>query len=419
MSRIAPFLEQYSKSSTRSGYRVGVSAFLSFIYQFTCKGKRVSDEEKEQFEILADRYFIEGRNHEADLIGFSNYCEKHFAPTTSTYYITAVKEFFIFNKVELSRRQERNLKNKIARGGPISEEENLTREMIRQLLNACDLKLKTLIMFMLTSGVRLGEAVTLTLNDIKIDPNGEYAIVSIKGRRKGGEGTKNVHSRTTFINREAVELLNQWISVREKYISYIIGRSRGRFAVKTPKNDNRIFPIGKNSAENVMRSALKRAGLYKVDPDTGRTTIHYHLFRKYFVSQMTVAEIPGKYVEFFVGHLDELDRAYNKQAVDKLLEVYLRGEPHLRIFDDGAMEIAKTKEEIRIANENMRDIRLENLEMKDKLRDFEKVQRDLVEMKAALTAIQKLDSIPLSAEDLEIVKKMVLEDLKKNAAISQ
>ncbi|HUW85910.1 MAG TPA: hypothetical protein VMV55_03435 [Methanoregula sp.] len=156
MPRIEKFLKQYSKSSTRSSYQSGILAFLSFIYGFNRKGKRISDDEKVKRETLTDRYLVEGRDYEHDLINFSNDCLKNFAPITSSYYITAVREFYIFNDIELTRKQERNLKNKISRGGPISEEEDLTKEMIRALLNVSDLKLKTIIMFILTSGVRLG-----------------------------------------------------------------------------------------------------------------------------------------------------------------------------------------------------------------------------------------------------------------------
>jgi integrase len=367
MARISPFLKQYSKSSTRSSYQSGVTAFFSFIYQFNRKGKRISDEEKTQLEILADRYFVEGRDYEQDLINFSNECQRKYAPTTGSYYITSVKEFYIFNNVELTRKQERNLKNKISRGGPISEEEDLTKEMVRALLNASDLKLKTLSMFLLTSGVRLGEAITLTLNDVKIHPSGEYAVVSLKGKRKAGTGTKNEHSRTTFINKEAVELLNQWLKVREKYLKYIIGRSRGRFSVKSPKNDNRIFPMGKNNAENIIRRALQKAGLFRKDEDTGRATIHYHLFRKYFVTNLTYGGVSDKYIDFFIGHINALDRAYNKPTTDKLLEIYLKGEPHLRIFDESALEIAKTHEEMRETKDRVRDMQLENLMTKSKI----------------------------------------------------
>lgn len=370
MPRIEQFLKQYSKSSTRSSYQSGILAFLSFIYQFARKAKRISDDEKGKFETLADRYFVEGRDYEQDLINFSNYCQKKYAPTTGSYYITAVKEFYIFNDIELTKKQERNLKNKISRGGPISEEEDLTKEMIRALLNASDLKLKTLVMFMLTSGVRLGEAITLTRNDVRIDPSGDYAVVSLKGKRKTGVGTKNVHSRTTFINKEAVELLNQWLQVREKYIRYIIGRSRGRFAVKTPRSDNRVFPFGKNNAENIIRTALKKSGLFKKDEDTHRATIHYHLFRKYFVTNMTYGGVSDKYVDFFTGHINAMDRAYNKPTTEKLLEIYRRGEPYLRIYDESALEIAKTREEMEDTKDRVRDMQLEHLMTKSKIGDL-------------------------------------------------
>jgi len=386
MARMEQFLKQYSKASTKSSYRSGVLAFLSFLYGFHRQGKRISDEEKQQMETLADRYFIEGRDYEQDLIQFSNHCDNKLAPTTASYYITAVREFFIFNDVELTKKQERNLKNKIKRGGPISEEEDLTRETIRALLNVADLKLKTMIIFMITSGVRLGEIVTLTLDDVRIDPSGDYAVVTLKGKRKSGTGTKNAYSRTTFINKEAVELLNQWLPVREKYIKYIIDRSRGRFAVKTPRSDKRIFPIGKNSAENAMRTLLKRAGLYKKDEDTGRTTIHYHLFRKYFVTNMSYSGVSDKYVDFFTGHLDELDRAYNKPTTDKLLEIYIRGEPYLRIFDESALEISKTKEEMKETKEKIRDIQLDHLMTKSKFdevnKDNEKLRETVMKLEA-------------------------------------
>jgi hypothetical protein len=122
--------------------------------------------------------------------------------------------------------------------------------------------------------------------------------------------------------------------------------------------------------------------LFKPDEETGRSLIHFHLFRKYFITTMTNSGIPEKFVDFYAGHIGELDRAYQKQTKEKLLEVYLKGEPYLRVYDDSAEEIAKTKEEIREATEAMRDIRIENLEMKSKLQGFERMQRDMEEIKA-------------------------------------
>ncbi|MCX6682155.1 MAG: tyrosine-type recombinase/integrase [Methanoregula sp.] len=377
MARIASFLGQYSVSSTRSSYYSGVIAFLSFTYGFTRKGKRVSEKEKEKFEDFADRYFREKRDYLADLIHFGNTCEKLYAPTTSSYYLNAVKELMLYNNVELTRKQEKNLRNKISSGGPISEEDDLTKEKIRQILNVADLKLKTLIMLIVSSGLRLGEALNLTLDDVKIHDT--YGIISLKGRKKNGTGTKNVHSRTTFINKEAVELLKQWLAIREKYTDYIIGRSRGRFRVKTSKDDARIFTFGKNNAENILKTALYKSGLMRKDQDTGRSTIHFHLFRKYFVTNLGYSGIPEFYIKFFTGHLSTLERTYNRPVLEKMLEIYLKGEPYLRIYDDNVEEIVKTKEEMKNIREKTQDIHIENIELKQKLMEIRSENQTLRE----------------------------------------
>ncbi len=73
MPRIEQFSNQYSGSSIRSSYQSGVLAFLPFIYGLAWKAKRITDEDTVKFETLANRYFIEERNYEPDLIDFSNW----------------------------------------------------------------------------------------------------------------------------------------------------------------------------------------------------------------------------------------------------------------------------------------------------------------------------------------------------------
>ena len=406
MARIEGFLDQYAKPATRSSYRGGVYAFLSFLYGFERQGKRISDDEKNVAEALADKYFLEGRNHAQDLVAFNNHCEGKFAPTTASYYQTAVREFLVFNDVNITEKERRVLKKKIRRGGPISQEAAMNKETIRQLLNVCDLKMKTLILFIISSGARLGEVLDLNISDVKIREGS--GVVSIRN-------SKNKFTRTTFINGESVEVLKQWLVQRDDYLKYIISKSRGRFRVKTPAQDHRLFPINKNSAEKNIKTALKKAGLMEKDRETGRTTIHFHGFRKYFVTQMSYSGVPDKYLEFFVGHINELDRAYNRPSIDQLFEQYQKGEPHLRIYDESAEEIAETKSQIKEATEAMRDIRLENLEVKQKLLEFERVQSRLKELEEQMSAISTLEKIQasLSPADLAEISRRVAEAMKK------
>jgi len=415
MGRIAEFLNQYPSRGTRHSYSTGVNAFLSYVYNYKrTGGQRISPEDRIRYEKFAEMYLSDGRDYEKDLIAFSNYCSDHYAPTSGRLYLAIVKEFLSFNDIEFTRKQEKNIRNKAVEGGPISEEAELTKELTRNILNACDIRLKALVLVLLTSGMRIGEVVRIHKEDIEFAKDGSYGIVSLRGvSRVRGDRLKNRHSRITFIGKEAVEVLKQWYAVREKYLETSCKRSCGRWQ-PSDLDDGRIFPFGIPTLGGSLRASLKRANLFTKDTETGRSTVHFHLFRKYFITTLTYSGVPEKFVDFFAGHLGELDRAYQKQTKEQLLKMYLRGEPYLRIYDDSAEEIAKTKEEIKAANEGMRDIRIENLEMKSKLQDFDKVQTRLHDLEQKMSAMKALENVAgnLKPEDHEAIAKLVVA-LKK------
>jgi integrase len=422
MAKIAEFLEQYPSRGTKHSYSTGINAFLSFINQYTrTGGQRITPEDRMRFEVFAEHYINDGRDYEQDLIDFSRYCDQHYAPTSGRLYINIVKEFLSHYDIEFTRKQQKRILNKAPDGGPVSEEADLSKDMLQKLLNVCDIRMKALVLVLLTSGMRIGEVVTIHDKDIEIAPNQSYGIVSLRGvSRKREAKLKNRHSRTTFIGKEAVKALLQWYEVRAGYIERSCKRSRDRWK-PSDLNDGRIFPFGIPSLGESLRTALKNSNLFTKDDETGRSLVHFHLFRKYFITTMTNSGIPEKFVDFYAGHLGELDRAYQKQTKEKLLEVYMRGEPYLRVYDDGAEEIAKTKEEIREATEAMRDLRIDNLEMKSKLQDFDRMQQRMKDMEQKMMALEVLTKMQekTSPDAQAIINSRVDERLKKSAARSK
>jgi integrase len=411
MAKIAEFLEQYPSRGTRQSYSTGINSFLSFVYQFKrTGGQRISPEDRIQFEKFAEMYVSDERDYEQDLIDFSNHCTRHYAPTSGRLYVAIIKEFLSFYDIEFTRKQEKRIRNRSPDGGPVSEEADLTKDMIQKLLNTCDIRMKALVLILITSGMRIGEVATLHDSDIVISDDKMYGTVSLRGvSRKRESKLKNRHSRTTFIGKEAVKALLQWYEVRRDYVERSCKRSLGRWQ-PSDLMDGRVFPFGIPALGESLRNALKNANLFDKDEETGRSLIHFHLFRKYFITIMTNSGIPEKFVDFYAGHLGELDRAYQKQTKEKLLEVYLRGEPYLRIYDDSVEELAKTKEQIKEATEAMRDIRLENLEVKQKLQDFDRVQARMKELEERMKAMDDLNKIQgtLSSDDLDkIIKRAV------------
>ena len=132
---------------------------------------------------------------------------------------------------------------------------------------------------------------------------------------------------------------------------------------------------------------MKNSGLLKKDRDTERATIHYHLFRKYFVTNISYSGIDSIYVNFFVGHINALDRAYNKPTLQKLYEIYAKGEPYLRVFDDSVEEISSLKSTVDKSKEEVRDLKLDNISMQLKLQSVEKLEKELAEMKAKVNQL--------------------------------
>ncbi len=386
MGRISDFLNQYQPES-RYSYSTSVNLFLSYIFQFTrSKGQRITSEDRLKFETFAERYFSDTRDHEKDIINFSLWCSDKYAPLSCRRHVAVLKEFFSHNDVNFSRKQEKNIRNKIIDGGPISEEADLTKNMIRSILNACDIRMKALILVLITSGMRIGELATLRISDIVFSKDGLYGVVSLRGvSRSRGTRLKNRHSRITFIGKEAVEVLKQWYEVREKYLETSCKRSRGRWTI-TNLDDGRIFPFGVPTLGQSFRTILKRANFAESDVDTGRSLIHFHLFRKYFITILTYSGIPEKYVDFYAGHLGKLDRAYQRQSKEQLLEMYLKGEPFLRVYDEGAEEIARQQNEIKETKDKLRDIQIERLTDRAKVDDLKiefeqklKIQQNLIE----------------------------------------
>ncbi|MEM2178261.1 MAG: site-specific integrase [Candidatus Methanomethylicaceae archaeon] len=89
---------------------------------------------------------------------------------------------------------------------------DLTKEVLKKILEHLELKGRTLVLFLASSGIRIGEALKLKLNDIDLDQ--DPPIVYVRG-----EYTKSGDSYYTFISKEAKESLIEWLKIREQFLN--------------------------------------------------------------------------------------------------------------------------------------------------------------------------------------------------------
>jgi integrase len=402
MGRISSFLDSISHAGTRVSYGSAINKFFSFIYVFptypTRKVKELMDNQRVELEKLADRYFIEKRDYAKDLREFNQWYAKDHTPTSCQHYSSIIREFFLFHDIELSEKEKRTIRKKVKRGRAVSEDHYLTKEDLKKLLIHSDLKLKSLVLFQVSSGLRPGEVLDLDLRDLKI--NDDYGRILIRA-----EKSKNHNQRVTFCSKESVEYLREWLAVRDEYIDKVLKKTRGQFQVNKSAIKDRVFPFSDVNYRNMLKNTLMKAGLYKLDPVTQRATIHPHLFRKFFETQL-YRVINPKVIEKLVGHESELSRAYIKYNEADLLAEYKKGEYVLTILSDVSEELEKTKEEMKDTIDRVRDIQIENLMMKSKLQEIEKRQK---EKESAMVA---LDRMSLSSSDRIAIAKLVAEELR-------
>jgi integrase len=388
MGKLADFLDSYNPEETKRNYGSAIRTFLAFKYGFTLHKTHVSlkilEKQRAEAEYLVERYFTEHdvKNDDDrqkiidDFKKYTSWTANRYTPKSCQYYHAALKQFFEYHGLDIHAKDRKEIKRRVKKGGPETKEVLVSKEDIRKILMHSPLKLQALVLLIASSGLRINEAVTLELDDIELhEDDGRIFVRS--------ENTKNKFSRITFCGKECVICLKEWLSVREKYLDGVEKRlytGNKTILVSSSVRRNRVFGFGDVHARDMLIAALKKAGLYKVDNRTHRSMIHFHSFRKFFATT-TNDVIPSMYVEIMMGHQSALDKSYKIPNNEKLREMYLRGEPYLRIYDESAEEIVKTKEEIKETKDRIRDMQLDHLMTKSKMDDIikqnEKMQREL------------------------------------------
>ncbi len=369
MAHIAEFLALYPKKNTRDAYRAGIRHFFDIMYQH----KRVNDDT--EYEALADRYFDELqqgiRSYPTDMMSLAASL-KGRPPMTAHIRIAAVKEFFANNDITLASRETRIINRQIPKAYAQTEEGELTKETLRAILQHCDLKARTPFLMLVSSGMRVGEVVQLTLKDIHLDK--DPVKITIKAHY-----TKTGEPRITFISTEAAEAVRSWLLIREKYIRSARRRNAGLVAGgksrEKKETDTRLFPFDYNTLHTAWNNATQKAGLSTKDDVTGRKQFHIHMLRKYFRTNAAV-KIPVDITEALMGHGAYLSQAYRRYSDKQLAEYYKKAESALTIQPNEISEEIHAR--VTDQQKSITDLTLKNQQLDGELQSLKKIMEFVV-----------------------------------------
>ncbi|MCD6371242.1 MAG: tyrosine-type recombinase/integrase, partial [Candidatus Aenigmarchaeota archaeon] len=124
------------------------------------------------------------------------------APKTIASWSSAVKKLLKTNEIEIKRDVKIRVYN-------VHEDVLPSKEILRKIIENSNLRAKAIILFLLSSGLRVGELINLKIKDVNLS---EFPP-SIRVR---GLTAKERKSRITFISKEASIFLKKYLEKRSK-----------------------------------------------------------------------------------------------------------------------------------------------------------------------------------------------------------
>ena len=340
-------VEQMSKA-TAFEYRKRLRSFATFVREKYAYNSvdvlidKLTTKEKKKNTPLITPYDV--------LSSYVSYLNRR--GTVSSYTLkqrmVTVKNFFEFHDIEISPRR---LKLKVKLPKIIRKNrEALTKEDIIEILNACsDIRLKTYVMLVASTGLRATEGLSTRLCDYDFESDPPKLFVR-------GEYTKTRTDRIVFLTQETVKQLKNWLEFKYRtrrvcYYDKNTGKSKWDYRSPIKNNKDLMFSVNPSTkgysivsppslyaeVREVFSKTLDRIGRGEREDLHGinvRRKITLHSFRRYVKS--TISDLGyGDYSEWFIGHIGS---TYYRKTDKEMAEIFRRVEPYLTFLDLTTLE---------------------------------------------------------------------------------
>jgi hypothetical protein len=337
-----------------------------------------------------------------------------------------VKLFCEMNDIVLNWRKINKL---LPHGNDNAADEAYTREQIKKMLDYSDLRAKIPILFMSSSGMRLGGFQGLTDGCVKpiYDEKANKLLAAHVVVYKGTEDEYD-----TFISPEAFHAYEEYRNLRIKFGEKITKNSPillRRFDIspdgKSAKIDN-TKAVALSTIAGVIRMVAYKADIREASESyNDRYNIKIaHGFRKYFSSTLSNIKAPdgsGRNAidfirkEWLLGHaltgIHSMEENYNRNdRVKMLLEEYLKAVREVTISDEERLQVEVKRLQTDISNMKTVEVQLaaKDKEIEDIRSKFDLMQSQIQSLLSSLGTIEDQNQVNQVAKTLynsKILKK--------------
>jgi integrase len=270
---------------------------------------------------------------------------------TRSQYVAAISTFYDLNEVVLNKKRIYTYLGEEER--PIDNRGYSTEE-ITKMLEVCDERVRALILFLCSTGVRIRAIIGLKLEDLVIVPNyGLYQVTVYSDAKE---------RYSTFTTPEAAKAVKVYLSYRERYGEKLTPKSpvfRDQFDRNDPDSVHDVKPLKLRTLERLISRTIEKSGIRTVERITelhsekGKIRKNVRLtagFRKFFDTQLIYARVEPRTKEMFMGHSIGLDDHYFTPGKNYVLQEYLKAVDSLTINEENRLKIKV--EELTTKNES-------------------------------------------------------------------
>jgi integrase len=243
-----------------------------------------------------------------------------------------------------------------------------TYQEIKKILDISDLRMKTIILLMASSGMRIGAIPLLRLRNVeKVDS--VYKIIVY-------EGTNEQYY--TFCTPECASFIDAYLEHRKQNgenlhkDSFLI---RDQFDITDIEQiRNRSKGITLHTIKVIVNTALIKSGVKVVNhtPNyTRKEVAKSHGFRKFFTTQCVNSRINPEIREMLLGHEIGLASCYYRPTEQEMYQEYLKAVGLLTINEENRLKL-KLETSIQIEKSKIDELKA----------DFEKFKNELLKQRS-------------------------------------
>lgn len=229
----------------------------------------------------------------------------NLAPKSVASWAAAVKKYLAANGIEVTRKVPIKVYN-------MHEDTLPSKEDLKKVLDASNLKARVCILVMASAGLRIGELHQLRISDV--DMTKDPAVVRVKAA-----GAKERKGRITFLSDEARKVVEEYLSKRHNISvdSPLIATDQGN-------------AMSYQNLQFILNNAFRKFSA----KEGKRFKLHPHSLRKWFKTQLIAAGVPGPIVDRLTGHSRYLAQEYELYTEDQLRQWYRKGSHNIAISDN-------------------------------------------------------------------------------------